>query len=153
MTTSRFSSRRAPTHGGRSPNVADWVMEEAYSHELSSAGWWATSPELGPAFFAYFYPEPDGFATAAVRPDAAFYHAALGEFVLRYDDVRKMDDPAGAVTAFLEDTYARGADLGAWPRSALEPRTYPSGRPRRAWSTTAIGLDEIVSRAGIRPGA
>ena len=140
LTRTRFSGRRAPTHPGGSPNCPDWVMEEAYSHEVGSVGWWPTSSELGPAFYAYFYPEPAGFAEAAVRPQSAFYHPQLGEFVLRYDDVRLMDDPEAAVLAFLQDTYDRGADLGEWPRSALEPADYPSGSPRRAWSTSATSL-------------
>ena len=139
LTTTRFSGRRAPIHPGGSPNVAKWVMEEAYSHELSSGGWWASDAELGPAFFAYFYPEPAGFAEAPVRPPA-FYHGKLGEFILRYDDVREMDDPEAEVIEFLASTYARGAELGDWPRSALEPADYPSGPPRRAWSTSATGL-------------
>ncbi len=140
LTTARFSGRRAPTHPGGAPNVASWVMEEAYSHELSSAGWWPTHPELGPAFFAYVYPEPAGLPDAAIRPAPAFYHSELQEFILRYDDVRSLDDPEAAVISFLEDTYAHGADLGDWPRSALESENYPSGVPRRAWSTTATGL-------------
>jgi hypothetical protein len=135
LTTARFSGRRAPMHPGGSPNVASWVMEEAYSHELSSAGWWPTHPELGPAFFAYVYPQPAGLPAASIRPDPAFYHAELQEFILRYDDVRALDDPDAAVTAFLQDTYARGADLGDWPRSALESARYPSGPPRESWST------------------
>lgn len=148
LTTARFSGRRAPTHPGGSPNVANWVMEEAYSHELSSAGWWATDRELGPAFFAYFYPEPAGFPRAAARPAAAFYHADLREFVLRYDDIRTLDDPEAAVIAFFEDTYAGGAGLGDWPRAALEPPNYPSGPPRRAWSTGTTGLESARDATG-----
>ncbi len=140
LTTERFSGRRAPTHPGGAPNVADWVMEEAYSHELSSAGWWATHPELGPAFFAYTYPEPADLPAATIRPAPAFYHPELKEFILRYDDVRVLDDPDAAVNAFFEDTYARGAELGDWPRSALESPDYPVGRPRRAWSTSTTAL-------------
>lgn len=138
LATTRFSGRRAPTHPGGAPNCPPWVMEEAYSHELSNAGWWPGSAELGPAFYAYMYPEPAGYREAKVHPAAATYHAALGEFVLRHDDVRLMEDPDAAVLRFLEDTYARGADLAGWPREAFEPAQYPAdGAPTEAWSTSA----------------
>jgi uncharacterized protein DUF5996 len=148
LTAERFSGRRAPTHPGGAPNVANWVMEEAYSHELSSAGWWGTHPDLGPAFFAFTYPEPAGLPDSAVRPAPAFYHRELQEFILRYDDVRMLDDPEAAVIAFLEDTYTTGADLGDWPRSALESADYPSGVPRRAWSTSTTGLGPARDSSG-----
>jgi len=142
LTTSRFSGRRAPTHPGGAPNVAAWVMEEAYSHELSSAGWWPLSRELGPAFYAFNYPEPPGHRNTAVRPDAAFYDAGLGEFILRHDDLRVLDDPDAAVQAFLEDTYASGANLAGWPRRAFESPDYPiDGDPSRAWSTSTSEPD------------
>jgi hypothetical protein len=148
LTTERFSGRRAPTHPGGAPNVANWVMEEAYSHELSSAGWWATHPELGPAFFAYTYPEPPGLAAAAVRPASAFYHPELKEFILRYDDVRLLADPEAEVIAFFEDCYARGAELGDWPRSALESTNYPVGPPREPWSTNTTALGPVPHVSG-----
>jgi hypothetical protein len=121
LAVTRFSGRRAPPHPGGIPNVGDWVMREAYSHEVSSAGFWpgdARFPE--PAFYAYAYPEPPGFKEARVRPDAARYEPALGEFVLPYRSVRAAPDPEGMLLAFLEDTYAAAADLGRWDRSGLE---------------------------------
>ncbi len=141
LMASRFSGRRAPTHPGGAPNCPAWVMEEAYSHELSSAGWWPLSRELGPAFFAYLYPEPPGFREAVVRPAAASYDAALGEFILRHDDVIAIDQPDAAVLAFFEDAYASGADLARWPRRALESPSYPiDGPPWKAWSTNTTGV-------------
>jgi hypothetical protein len=148
LTATRFSGRRAPTHPGGSPNCPPWVQEEAYSHEVSSAGWWPLDRELGPAFYAYGYPEPPGFKGASVRPAAAFYHAGYGEFIVRHDDVRREPDPDAAVMAFLEDTYAAVADLADWPRSALEPADYPTdGVPTRPWSTSTTGLGHSDRRA------
>ena len=141
LVTNRFSGRRAPTHPGGAPNCPAWVMEEAYSHELSTAGWWPLNRELGPAFFGFIYPEPKGFREAVIRPDAAFYDVALGEFILRHDDVRALDEPDAAVLAFLEDTYSSGADLARWPRQAFESPSYPAdGPPRGAWSTNTAEL-------------
>jgi hypothetical protein len=140
LSTSRFSGRRAPTHPGGVPNCPAWVMEEAYSHEVSNAGWWPLDPDLGPAFFAYVYPEPPGYRQAVIRPAAASFNVALGEFILRHDDVRAIDQPDAAVQEFLEDTYAIGADLAGWPRRALESPSYPvDGPPRHAWSTDTTG--------------
>jgi hypothetical protein len=142
LATSRFSGRRAPTHPGGMPNCPPWVMEEAYSHEVSSAGWWPLSRELGPAFYAYIYPEPPGYREASVRPAGGRFDTGLGEFILRHDDVRILEQPDEAVIAFLEDTYARAADLAHWPRQALEPADYPiDGNPRRAWSTSTSEPD------------
>ena len=98
-------------------------MREAYSHEVSSCGFWPGNGGFGaPAFYAYAYPEPPGFPKARVAPRAAFYSADLREFVLPYDDVRKESDPDGALMAFLESAYAATADLGHWNRPALERR-------------------------------
>jgi hypothetical protein len=124
LAVTRFSGRPAPPHPGGIPNVADWVMREAYSHEVSSAGFWAGDsryPEA--AFYAYAYPEPKGFSAAPVRPAAARYDPALGEFLLPWAAVRAAPDPAADVRAFLESTYAAAADLGRWDRAALERRT------------------------------
>ncbi|MEM1118086.1 MAG: DUF5996 family protein [Bacteroidota bacterium] len=116
----RFSGRTAPPHPGGAPKLADGVMHEAYSHEVSSAGFWP-GPEIGEAaFYSYAYPEPAGFAAADVRPEAARYEAALGEFVLPYEAVRTAPAPEAALLDFLETTYAAAADLGAWDRAALE---------------------------------
>ncbi|HVU53300.1 MAG TPA: DUF5996 family protein [Polyangia bacterium] len=121
LAVTRFSGRRAPPHPGGIPNVGDWVMREAYSHELSSAGFWPGDPRLPePAFYSYAYPEPARFRDARVRPAAARYDPTLGEFVLPYRAVREAPDGDGDVLAFLEDTYVAAADLGRWDRAALE---------------------------------
>jgi hypothetical protein len=137
LAVTRFSGRRAPRHGGGVPNCPDWVQEEAYSHEVSSVGWWPLG-EQGPIFYAYMYPDPAGYADAAVRPDAARFDPGLGEFVLRWDDVLASPDPDAAVLDFCRSTYEAGADLAGWDRAALEPARYPRERPPRLpWSTTA----------------
>jgi len=121
LAVTRFSGRPAPPHPGGIPNVGDWVMREAYSHEVSSAGFWpgdARYPRAG--FYAYAYPEPPGFKEARVRPSAARYEPSLGEFLLPYEAVRESVDPAADVLAFLESTYAAAADLAKWDRKALE---------------------------------
>jgi hypothetical protein len=121
LAVTRFSGRRAPPYPGGIPNVGDWVMREAYSHEVSSAGFWPGDPRLPePAFYAYAYPEPARFKDAPVRSAAARYEPALGEFVLPYRAVRAAPDPDAAVLDFLQDTYAAAADLARWDRSALE---------------------------------
>ncbi len=121
LAVTRFSGRPAPRHPGGAPNCADYVMVEAYSHECISAGFW---PGGGPveeaAFYAYAYPEPEGYSTRAVLPAAAYYHPKAREFILPYDAVRTAPDPDGAVLAFLESTYEAAADLGHWDRAALE---------------------------------
>jgi hypothetical protein len=136
LAVTRFSGRTAPRHPGGVPNCPDWVQEEAYSHEVSSAGWWPTSRELGPAFYSYTYPQPPGLAHAAVRPDRATFNQDLGEFVLRDDDLAGLADPDAAVLEFLQSTYEAGADLAGWDRAALEA-DYPSGPPARSWSVRA----------------
>lgn len=120
LAVTRFSGRTAPKHPGGIPNCADWVMEEAYSHELSSAGFWPGSGIGEAAFYSYTYPSPNGFAGAPVLPKAAYFHADLGEFILSYDAVRASDDPDAALLAFLQTTYEAAADLADWDRSALE---------------------------------
>jgi hypothetical protein len=121
LAVTRFSGRRAPPHPGGIPNVGDWVMREAYSHEVSSAGFWPGDPRLSePSFYAYAYPEPPGFKDARVRPAAARYEPSLGEFILPYGAVRSAADPEGDLLAFLQDTYAAAADLASWDRKALE---------------------------------
>jgi hypothetical protein len=121
LAATRFSGRPAPLHPGGIPHVADRVMQEAYSQEVSSAGFWAGDarfPEA--AYYAYAYPAPAGFAEAAVRPAAARYEPALGEFVLPYAAVRSAADPSAQVMAFLESTYVAAADLAKWDRARLE---------------------------------
>lgn len=121
LAVTRFSGRTAPTHPGGIPNLPDAVTREAYSHEVSSAGFWPGGPARPEAlFYAYAYPAPQGFAEAAVAPAPADYDDTLGEFVLPYDAVREARDPDAMLLEFLQSTYAAAADLGGWPRSALE---------------------------------
>lgn len=120
LAVTRFSGRTAPKHPGGAPNCADWVMEEAYSHELSSAGFWA-GPGLGePAFYSYTYPAPDGYSSAKAKPEAAYYHGDLGEFILPYHVVQSAENPDSMLLDFLQSTYVAGADLGKWDRVSLE---------------------------------
>ncbi len=121
LAVTRFSGRAAPAHPGGVPNLPDRVARDAYSHEVSSAGFWpggAVAPY--PLFYSYAYPEPDGFAATTVAPSSARYDATLHEFVLPYDAVRNSDEPAQTLLAFLQSTYAAAAGLGAWDRRALE---------------------------------
>ncbi|MFL5143219.1 MAG: DUF5996 family protein [Microvirga sp.] len=121
LAVSRFSGRRAPPHPGGIPHLPDAVAREAYSHEVSSAGFWPGGYGIDyAAFFSYAYPQPAGFRDAAIRPAAAFYHEPLGEFVLPYDAVRTADDPEAALMAFLQSTYGAAADLANWDRAALD---------------------------------
>jgi hypothetical protein len=121
LAVTRFSGRPAPRHPGGIPNVADWVMYEAYSHEVSSAGFWPGGAALAePVFYAYAYPEPPGFAAARVRPAAAYYHPELHEFVLPYDAVRAAARPDGDLLDFCQTTYEAAADGAAWSRATLE---------------------------------
>lgn len=121
LAVTRFSGRRAPLHPGGVPNLPDAVAREAYSHEVSSAGFWPGGGLVDyPAFYSYAYPEPGGFRARPVEPASAFFHEGLGEFVLSYDAVRSAPDPSGALMAFLCSTYAAAADAGHWPRGDLE---------------------------------
>jgi hypothetical protein len=132
LALTRFSGRPAPLHPGGVPHLPDAVTREAYSHEVSSAGFWAgdaRAPE--PSFYSYAYPTPAGFAEAAVAPAGARFDAALGEFVLPYRLVREAEDPDEALLAFLQTTYEAAADLGAWDRAALECPEGEIGRPRQ----------------------
>jgi hypothetical protein len=131
LAVTRFSGRPAPAHPGGAPNCPNWVMVEAYSEEVSSAGFWlgnAEAPE--PIFYSYIYPTPDGFADSAVRPDAAFWLADLGEFALPYEAVRSSNDPDATLTEFLQSTYAAAADIAGWDRARLErPAGYTPTNP------------------------
>lgn len=123
LAVTRFSGRTAPKHPGGAPNCADWVMQEAYSHEVASAGFWPGTGGLGEAaFYAYAYPEPEGYRSRAIRPQAAYFLEALGEFVLPYEAVRTAAAPDQALLTFLQDTYEAAADLARWDRAALERR-------------------------------
>jgi hypothetical protein len=126
LAVTRFSGRKAPTHPGGVPNCADWVMEEAYSHELASAGFWPGTGLGEAAFYAYAYPEPDGYREAAIQPEAAYFHDTLGEYLLPYEAVRSAADPDATLRRFLESTYIAAADNAGWDRKALEPsHAYP----------------------------
>lgn len=121
LAVTRFSGRQAPRHPGGVPHLPDRVVREAYSHEVSSAGFWPGGGAIPyAAFYSYAYPEPPGYQAASVRPSAAFYSAELREFVLPYEDVRTAGTPDDALREFLESTYAAAANLGQWDRAALE---------------------------------
>ena len=121
LTVTRFSGRRAPRHPGGIPHLSDDVACEAYSHEESSAGFWPGSGAIDyPAFYSYAYPEPAGFRAVKVRPDAAFFSQALGEFILPYDAVRTAVAPDQALLEFLQSTYEAAANAAKWDRDALE---------------------------------
>jgi Family of unknown function (DUF5996) len=123
LAVTRFSSRTAPPLTGTSPNVAAWVMREAYSHEVSSCGFWPGNGGYGrPAFYVYAYPEPPGYGDTRLRTAEAFYDGGLGQFILPYDAVRRSPDPDALLLSFLQETYAAAADLAGWDRQALERR-------------------------------
>jgi hypothetical protein len=116
LAVTRFSGRKAPERPG-----ADVITREAYSHEVSSVGFWPGSGSMsGPAFYSYAAPEPQGFKTAKARPDAARYDAGLGEFLLDYDAVRATTSPSEALLAFCQSTYEAAAELGKWDLRQLE---------------------------------
>jgi hypothetical protein len=131
LAVTRFSGRRAPLHPGGIPHLPDAITREAYSHEVSSAGFWPGDARLGgPAFYSYAYPAPAGFAAAKVEPAAARFDATLGEFLLPYEAVRTAPDPDAVLLAFLRATYAAAADLAHWDRAALECEEGQPGVPR-----------------------
>jgi hypothetical protein len=121
LAVTRFSGRAAPPHPGGIPHLPDRVTREAYSHEVSSAGFWpGGDPVEYAAFYSYAYPEPPPFAAALVRPAAAFYHKDLREFILPYDAVRDAVDADAMLLEFLQSTYEAAAETGSWDRAALE---------------------------------
>jgi hypothetical protein len=121
LAVTRFSGRRAPLHPGGVPHLPDSVAQEAYSHEVSSAGFWPGGGGIDTAaFYSYAYPAPEGFRASPVRPDAAFFSDALGEFILPYDAVRTSADPDITLLEFLQSTYEAAADGAGWDRAALE---------------------------------
>ena len=124
LAVTRFSGRIAPKHPGGAPNVAARIMEEAYSHEVSSGGFglgpvWAKPHSTPPI-------PPLHFNTYPVQPEAAYYHEKLGEFILPYEAVRKADNPAQALLSFLQTTYEAAANLAKWDRAALERKPLQS---------------------------
>lgn len=120
LAVTRFSGRGAPLHPGGAPNCADWVMQEAYSHELASAGFWPGAGLGEAAFYAYAWPEPPGYRERDVQPAAAYFSESLQEFVLPYEAMRSADDPDATLLAFLQSTYESAADLARWDRGSLE---------------------------------
>jgi hypothetical protein len=125
LAITRFSGRTAPLLTSDSPNLGRWVMQEAYSHEVSSVGFWPGNGGFGrPAFFSYAYPEPPGFADAPMSA-AAYYDRDLGQFILPYDAVRQASSPDELVMDYLRHTYEAAANLGKWDRQALERPSSP----------------------------
>jgi len=123
LAVTRFSGRLAPEHPSV-PNTPDFVVREAYSHEVSSAGFWpgsAAAPE--PVFYSYAYPEPDGFAAWRAEPDEAYYNPEMKEFILPYEVVRRAKEPDRTLMQFLQNTYEAAADLGKWDRASLERKS------------------------------
>jgi hypothetical protein len=131
LACTRFSGRPAPKHRGGAPNCGDWVMVEGYSRELSSCGFWPGGGDEG-AFYAYAYPEPDGFAEYPVGPPQAYYSRENGQFLLPYEAVRTAADPDNTLMQFLQSTYEAAAERGNWDRAALEddPARWPQRRQR-----------------------
>jgi hypothetical protein len=131
LAVTRFSGRLAPPHPGGMPNFPDVVAREAYSHEVTSVGFWPGNRQAPtPIFYAYAYPTPEGYDASDVEPAAASWLADLGEFALPYDAVRAADDPDAALLAFAESTHAAAAALAEWDRAALES---PHPDPARWW--------------------
>jgi hypothetical protein len=119
LAVTRFSGRTAPLHPG-APGLPLAVAQEAYSHEVASAGFWPGGTNFDAAFYAYAYPEPEGFADAPVKPAEAFYSKDLREFILPYEALRASADPDAALMDFLQSTYEAAANLAQWDRAALE---------------------------------
>jgi hypothetical protein len=131
LAVTRFSGRPAPLHPGGIPALPDAITREAYSHEVSSAGFWPGGGQVEEAcFYAYAYPAPAGFAAAAVQPADAFFHQGLSEFLLPYEAVRRAPDPEAILLAFLDSTYAAAATLGGWDRAQLDCPPGAPGVPR-----------------------
>jgi hypothetical protein len=121
LAVTRFSGRTAPPPKGVTPNVAAWVMAEAYSHEVSSCGFWPGNGGFGyPAFYVYAYPEPVGYGDTRLQTPGAAYNKNLGQFILPYDAVRQAPDPDAVLLGFFQETYEAAADLAKWDRKALE---------------------------------
>ncbi len=142
LAVTRFSGRRAPEHPGGVPNLPDIVAKEAYSHEVSSCGFWPGNAQFPhPAFYSYAYPIPRGFDQARVVPSDAFYHQELREFILPYDSVRSSNNPDQKILGFFQSTYEAAANLGNWDRAAVEEsrflRLLQDRQSRKGMSTAA----------------
>ena len=126
LAVTRFSGRTAPPHPGGVPNLPDRIATDAYSHEVSSCGFWpGGGPVPYPAFYAYAYPEPAGFPNAPIAPDSAFYSPELREFILAYDEVHTAGSPDKMLLEFAQSTYEATADLAQWDRLSLERQELP----------------------------
>lgn len=131
LALTRFSGRLAPQHPGGVPGLPDWVTREAYSHEVSSCGFWPGGGAIPyPAFYSYAYPEPAGYSGARIRPEAAFYSTDFREFILPYETVRHAELPDATLLNFLQTTYEAAADLGQWDRTSLERHYDQNAVPR-----------------------
>lgn len=158
MAVTRFSGRRAPLHGGGIPALPDDVAQEAYDREVSSAGFWPGGGGIDyPAFYAYAYPTPGGFRSAPVRPDAAFWHEGLSEFILPYEAVQIAEDGDAALLAFLRSTYEATADLGRWDRDTLEcgpgrPATVRPSDPASVTLKASLPVEPVGREDGSSKG-
>jgi hypothetical protein len=138
LATTRFSGRAAPRHANGAPHCGPHVMEEAYSQEVSSFGYWPGGPEEG-FFYSYAYPEPEGYRDTPVSPAEAFYDADMGEFLLPYTAVRTAADPHGLLLSFLNSAYDAAADRGRWDRPSLE-------RPVPPWAPHNVARSGATSQ-------
>lgn len=133
LAVTRFSGRRAPLHPGGVPHLPDDVAQEAYDHEVSSAGFWPGGNGVEePMFYSYVYPPSDAFKASKIEPSEASYDETLGEFLLPYEVVRTSPDPERTLLRFLDSTYAAAADTGGWDRASLECARGRPGVPRPA---------------------
>lgn len=131
LAVTRFSGRPAPLHPGGIPALPDDVTQEAYSHEVSSAGFWpGGGPSEEAAFYCYAYPKPGGFETASIKPASAYWHEGAGEFILPYADVQKSSSPETTLMDFLQSAYETAAELGRWDRATIECPLGQLGTPR-----------------------
>ncbi|WP_158795799.1 DUF5996 family protein [Pedobacter sp. L105] len=125
LAVTRFSGRKAPLHPGGAPNIPNRVMQEAYSHEVSSCGFWPGSEQSpAPVFYAYCYPTPADFQEQPVKPAQAFYSQEMGEFILPYEVVQQATDPAATLLQFLRSTYTAAAKTGNWDKDLECNLTY-----------------------------
>jgi hypothetical protein len=133
LAVTRFSGRVAPRLTSPAPHLGAWVMQEAYSHEVSSCGFWPGNGGFGKAaFYSYAYPEPEGFASAPTSPDATYYDPALGQHILPYDALRLAASPDDDLMRYMLSTYRAAADLGQWDRAGLERGESDPGQPEPA---------------------
>ena len=121
LACTRFSGRTAPEHPS-TPGLPDRVTRDAYSHEVSSAGFWPGAPGIEPFFYSYAYPQPAGYAETTIQPPAARFDANFGEFILPYAEMQKSSDPDEALLQFLQSTYEAAANAAHWDRKALEKK-------------------------------